>query len=176
MSFTASRVLVTGDRRWATEVDASGQVSQVKNEEHWFLCAILDGLCNSWLTGFGSVHLTPFTIIEGKAMGADSVANWWATESPMHPPSGDDMGFGSSAFEHMCFPADWEKYGKHAGPIRNQQMLDEGQPDFVVAVHRNWDESRGTADMVKRCIKSDLPVYKVTSPLSSDGHHQLKLL
>ena len=33
------------------------------------------------------------------------------------------------------FPADWRKFGKAAGPIRNQKMLDEGKPDLVVAFH-----------------------------------------
>ena len=31
------------------------------------------------------------------------------------------------------YPVDWEKYGKAAGPIRNQQMIDKGKPDLVVA-------------------------------------------
>lgn len=42
-------------------------------------------------------------------------------------------------------PADWETYGKAAGPIRNRQMLDRC-PDLVLAFQRNG--SRGTQDCV----------------------------
>ena len=31
------------------------------------------------------------------------------------------------------FPADWNMHGRAAGPIRNQQMLDEGKPELVVS-------------------------------------------
>ncbi len=33
----------------------------------------------------------------------------------------------------MTFPADREKHGRAAGPIRNKQMLEEGKPDLVAA-------------------------------------------
>jgi UDP-N-acetylmuramoylalanine-D-glutamate ligase len=42
--------------------------------------------------------------------------------------------------------ADWRKYGRAAGPIRNQEMLDLNKPDVVVA----FPGGRGTADMVRR--------------------------
>ena len=32
------------------------------------------------------------------------------------------------------FSADWDRHGKAAGVIRNQVMLDKGQPDLVVAL------------------------------------------
>ena len=43
------------------------------------------------------------------------------------------------------FPADWKKYGKRAGFMRNRQMLVEGKPDIVLAFNRN--NSPGTTDM-----------------------------
>ena len=50
------------------------------------------------------------------------------------------------------FPADWEKYGKAAGSIRNNQMA--LYADVLLAV---WDgDSRGTQDMIAamcRCHK-----------------------
>ena len=33
-----------------------------------------------------------------------------------------------------CFPAPWNSHGLAAGPIRNQQMIDEGEPDLVLAL------------------------------------------
>ena len=35
------------------------------------------------------------------------------------------------------YPADWKKYHRAAGVIRNQQMLDEGKPDVVVFFHND---------------------------------------
>lgn len=83
-----------------------------------------------------------FTIIEGGAKGADFLARVWAKF--LHIP-------------YIEFPADWKKYGKAAGPIRNQQQLDEGKPDIVVA----FPGDRGTADMVRRAKKAGVEVIEV---------------
>ena len=59
------------------------------------------------------------------------------------------------AWVHVI-PADWKKHGRAAGPIRNQQMLDEGKADVVVAL---WDgKSRGTLDMIQRATEAGVPV------------------
>jgi hypothetical protein len=92
-----------------------------------------------------AMHLsTEFVlIIEGGARGADSMAGEWATER---------------GIPLKVYPANWEKFRKAAGPIRNQQMLDEGKPELVVAFHSDIESSKGTKDMVKRAKKADLPV------------------
>lgn len=88
-----------------------------------------------------------FVIIEGGARGADAAAAEFAH---------------TWCCDHDQFTADWENFGKAAGPIRNQQMLDEGTPDLVLAfVNKPLAESRGTADMVSRAIKAGVPVYVV---------------
>lgn len=76
-------------------------------------------------------ELTITEIIHGAARGADTMGGRYAEErgTPCH-----------------AFPADWKKYGKSAGPIRNIQMLVEGKPDLVVAFM--GPNSRGTAHMV----------------------------
>ena len=91
-------------------------------------------------------------VIEGGAPGADSFAAEWA----------DDEADGSETY-----PADWDKHGKAAGPIRNQQMLDEGQPDVVYAFKDAFDlaqsgSGRGTEDMVRRAKAAGVPVYLVS--------------
>lgn len=80
-------------------------------------------------------------VIEGEAYGADSHGRAAAEELgiPVEP-----------------YPADWKKYGKGAGPIRNQQMLDEGKPDLVLAFHDKLQESKGTKDMVLRSQKAGI--------------------
>ncbi len=59
------------------------------------------------------------------------------------------------------YPADWGRYGRRAGPIRNRQMLREGRPDVVLAFHANLGGSRGTADMVRVARAAGLPVWLV---------------
>lgn len=82
-------------------------------------------------------------IISGEARGADTLAKEWA------------LGCGCP---YQGFPADWAKHGRAAGPIRNQQMLDEGKPDFVVA----FAGGRGTADMIKRAERAGIRAWRAT--------------
>lgn len=81
-------------------------------------------------------------VIEGGAKGADSLARKWAESKgiPVH-----------------TFPADWKFYGKRAGFVRNQQMIDEGQPDIIFA----FPGGNGTQDMINRGKKNNISVYEV---------------
>lgn len=99
---------------------------------------ILDGL----RTGNGVV-----TIIQGCAKGADSQAAKWAEELGLDVES---------------YPANWVKYNQGAGHIRNQQMLDEGKPDLVIAfVDKPLRYSHGTSNMVGRARQAKIPIYVV---------------
>ena len=73
-------------------------------------------------------------VIGGGSRGADTMAEEWAK---------------SRAIECVVFDVDWVGLGRAAGPIRNQQMFDEGKPNLVVAV----PGGRVTADMAQgaRC-------------------------
>ena len=82
----------------------------------------------------------PFeAVIHGGAKGADWCAHLWANS-----PAGKRA--------EIEFKADWTTHGRKAGPIRNQQMIDEGRPDLVVA----FPGGRGTADMVKRAQQANI--------------------
>jgi hypothetical protein len=72
-------------------------------------------------------------IIQGEAPGADTLARQWANEHNILI---------------IGFPADWNTYGRAAGPIRNKQMLDEGKPDVVIAFPGN----KGTRNMVAQAV------------------------
>lgn len=86
-------------------------------------------------------------LIEGEARGADSMARRWAEDH-------------SITVEQ--YPADWKQFGRAAGPIRNQQMIDEGKPTEAVAFYdRPRLESKGTADMVRRLKKAGIPVEEI---------------
>lgn len=54
------------------------------------------------------------------------------------------------------FKADWEKYGKKAGPIRNQQMADYA--DACIA----FKGDKGTFDMVEKARGKLLVVWDFT--------------
>jgi hypothetical protein len=83
----------------------------------------------------------PDVIIEGEARGADSLGRDVANE--LRIPV-------------LKYPAQWNKHGRAAGPIRNQQMLDEGKPNMVFAFHDDIANSKGTKDMVARAKKAGI--------------------
>jgi hypothetical protein len=58
------------------------------------------------------------------------------------------------------FPADWERYKRRAGIIRNLEMLDQ-EPDLVIAF---WDgKSRGTAHTIGEARRRGIPVEVVSA-------------
>ena len=59
----------------------------------------------------------------------------------------------------LKFPADWARYGKGAGPVRNQLMLDEGKPDLIIAFP--MQSSRGTRDMINRGLMEVVEVIVI---------------
>jgi hypothetical protein len=85
-------------------------------------------------------------IIEGCANGVDSISGDVATQ------------LGYIVLE---FPADWKKYGRAAGPIRNKQMLDEGKPDLVLAFHTDIENSKGTKNMIEQSMKRKIRVVLI---------------
>mmetsp|Transcript_68560 Transcript_68560/g.161171 ORF Transcript_68560/g.161171 Transcript_68560/m.161171 type:complete len:173 (+) Transcript_68560:67-585(+) len=55
-------------------------------------------------------------------------------------------------WEVSAQPAEWSKLGRRAGPIRNQQMLDEFSPDICLAFPFSTSTG-GTVDMIRRMRK-----------------------
>ena len=87
------------------------------------------------------------TIIHGNALGADRMSAQVAIE----------LGLSIKSFQ-----AEWARYGKAAGPIRNQRMLDEGRPDLVLAFHNDIRNSKGTKDMINRTKRTSIPYEIIT--------------
>lgn len=70
----------------------------------------------------------------------------------------DQLGYQYASYnglELMFHLADWDKHGKAAGPIRNQEMADNA--DALIAIRK--DMSRGTTDMINRAKARGLRVY-----------------
>lgn len=79
-------------------------------------------------------------IISGHASGADTIGELYAQKNGL---------------SCELYPADWKKYGKAAGPIRNEEMAKTA--DMLIAF---WDgKSRGTKSMIELSKKHDCQVF-----------------
>jgi len=92
--------------------------------------AIVWDILSSWKDYYIKWDAPWTTIISGGARGADTHAESWAYDNEL---------------SRDIYYAEWGKYGKSAGYKRNAQMLEEGEPDLVIA----FPGGRGTAGMVK---------------------------
>ncbi|CAH1657736.1 conserved hypothetical protein [Hyphomicrobiales bacterium] len=81
-------------------------------------------------------------VIAGGAPGADRLAEEWARH------------YGVPAIR---MEANWTRYGKKAGPIRNQWMIDLCSPEVVVAFPGGF----GTTDMIRRARSANIKVIEV---------------
>jgi len=82
-------------------------------------------------------------IVSGGARGVDRLGERYAQENKI---------------PLKVFPAEWDKHGKAAGAIRNDQMANYA--DALIAV---WDEvSRGTGHMINSARRKGLLVYVKT--------------
>lgn len=83
------------------------------------------------------------TVLSGAAAGADTLGERYAAER---------------GIAVRRFPADWQRHGRAAGPIRNSQMAGEGH--MLIAF---WDgKSRGTAHMISMARKRGLAVHVIS--------------
>ena len=127
------RVLVCGDRNWAHRYRFVGdeddhgllKLGDKGWEDYLYMMEVLDE--TKLLSGIDK-------IIQGKARGADQLARFWAH---------------TRGVPFRDFEAHWDLYGNSAGPIRNRLQLKNGKPHLVIAFHRAFHQSKGTADMVK---------------------------
>ena len=112
----------------------------------WLICGGRDfedaDMFNAAMSDLTRKFGCPSIIIHGGAAGADQLADIWAFKKSLMV---------------RRFGAKWKKYGRAAGPIRNQQMIDEGKPDFVVA----FPGGNGTADMIMKARAADIDVAEI---------------
>jgi hypothetical protein len=79
-------------------------------------------------------------VVSGGAKGADSLGELFARDMDL---------------PLKRFPADWDRHGRAAGPIRNGEMA--GYADALIAM---WDGvSTGTANMIKQATERGLKVH-----------------
>lgn len=92
------------------------------------------------LAAFG--HDGDTTVVHGAARGADRLA---------------DRAARALGFQVEAHPAPWSTYGKRAGSIRNQKMVDAGA-DLVIAFPTN--ASVGTYDCMRRAERAGILVVR----------------
>ena len=86
-------------------------------------------------------------IISGGCSGADRMGEEYAEEW---------------GIKCTVFPADWNKYGKAAGPIRNEQMARyAAETDHGILIAFPIGESRGTRNMIRLAKQYGLEVKVV---------------
>jgi len=79
-------------------------------------------------------------VVSGCARGADTLGERWAA----------DHGVPVARFA-----AEWDKYQRAAGPIRNRQMAEYAEGLIALPV----GEARGTRDMIRQATKLKLKVF-----------------
>ncbi len=100
-------------------------------------------------TDEGTIYraLSPFrgkdvVVVHGGAAGADSIAEKVA----------EQLGLDTEVH-----PANWRRYKRAAGPIRNREMLDSGVAE-VFAFHSHLWDSKGTRNCILQALRRGLRV------------------
>ena len=94
-------------------------------------------LLNQTLSDFHAKHSIS-KVVSGGARGADSLAEKWANINNIPV---------------VVFPAEWNKYGKRAGMIRNRLIISECEHCIAF-----WDGvSHGTKNDIDLCQRMNVP-------------------
>lgn len=94
----------------------------------------------SLIDGIENVHDWPHILV-GDAQGADKLVRETCK---------------SLGIAYDVFYADWHKWGKAAGPKRNQEIID-CEPQLLIA----FPGGRGTADMISRAECDKIEIRKI---------------
>ena len=105
-----------------------------KYSDYKRFCSIVD----KWITAHGK----PITIISGGASGVDTMAERYANEN---------------GIDFIVFKADWQKYGRAAGPVRNKQIVSEAT--HILALPSA--DSVGTRDTIAKSKGKHVTVVEI---------------
>lgn len=86
-------------------------------------------------------ELSPSEIVSGGAYGVDNAGERYAKQYRI---------------KLRTFPADWDKHGRAAGPIRNKEMANYGDQLLLI-----WNgKSKGSRSMKEEMQKLGKPVFE----------------
>jgi hypothetical protein len=115
-------------------------------------------MIHKFLTTMLSIFGPPLTVIHGDCgKGVDSIVK--------------------SACQHLkidqiLYPANWDKYGRKAGWIRNNLMFDHGIPDYVVCIFNDLNHrSPGTLMTANLSRKYKVPCFMCDLGMLDSEHY-----
>lgn len=133
------RVVVTGSREWHD----SAAIGRALDEQLLLVNARGQALL----------------IAEGGATGADQHAAQWAANAAWR--EGPEI-----LVQHVTFRADWDRFGRAAGPRRNEAMLRGfGHRADIVLAFRLPGRSPGTDNCVLQALRLGIPVQLHGAPV-----------
>jgi len=109
-----------------------------------------DAIYSAMIAQWDKAGRGEITLVHGAAKGADTLAASVAYE----------LGWTVEPY-----PADWDRYGRAAGPIRNAEMVATGADVCLAFPLAN---SRGTIDCMRRAKVAGIPVI-VRTPAMTVG-------
>lgn len=99
--------------------------------------------CNNYddlLNAIEEIGWCPSVVISGTANGVDEMGERWAIEHDIPLEK---------------YPAQWEKYGKQAGYLRNKQMAENAEALLAL-----WNgKSKGTKHMIDIAFNKNLKIF-----------------
>lgn len=95
-------------------------------------------------------------VVHGGARGADTLADDFVLRSALFMTG---KGYRLRSEKHR---ADWNKYNKAAGPIRNQEMVDLGA-DICLKFIKHGAANTGTTDCARRAAKAGIEIMEFTA-------------
>lgn len=102
----------------------------------------VDEMLEEILSDILAKEVLPIHIVEGGAYGVDALAKLYALQNKL---------------PYTEVKADWDKYGRSAGPRRNQKMAE--MSDYCIVFYKG---TRGSASMIAEALKQNVPVYVVS--------------
>lgn len=123
------KVLVCGGRYYSNSKNIFSILDDIK--------AVIEQNNNTFNTN------TEIKIINGGARGADNISTDWAKQNNVSLD---------------IYLADWDKYKKAAGHIRNKLMFTSSNPDIIIA----FNGGRGTQNMIELAKSNDYILEDLT--------------
>ena len=102
----------------------------------------VDEMLEEILSDILAKEVLPIHIVEGGAYGVDALAKLYALQNEL---------------PYTEVKADWDKYGRSAGPRRNQKMAE--MSDYCIVFYKG---TRGSASMIAEALKQNVPVYVIS--------------
>lgn len=112
-------------------------------DRHFCDYALLESIADNVIKG---QNFSEIEIVSGHCIGADRMGEEYAKRRN---------------YALKIFPAEWKKYGKRAGPIRNKQMIDyiaEFESKIVIAF--TSPNTKGTKNTIALAKKANIRVIE----------------